>query len=377
MPKQRDYQVRADRKDKDLEALYDVGQKAGKKAIRKVGLWETIKSCLALLLLFFICGLIAAIVTGTSSAQSPSSSDNSCFQHKTLYTILPVEIRSNDSYLARELGKTTRNKTYKVLESKKAALFNSCWIRISNGWLLRRANSSVIRPRTRTSLQQTTSANTTSSRCYTLSKAYITGAMNIRKAASVSSAKVGSAQAGDSFTISQSKRGGDYCWLKISKGWIAKTGRVQSTKPISRTITVTCPIPPIYGSASLKNAVKRAYNVLGKHPAWCTYVTSAGAASFEQLTFGGCARLDSSERQIEVYLSQSLCRSNDAYVTAAFIVHEACHLHQLNAGSRLQDPYQDEPPCYQKQIEFLTSVMPGRYGSIVSQLRGKVKQYSR
>ncbi len=373
------YKIRSNSKD-------DFSDIAGGARQAKSGcsmLFEGCGKLIALLILMTIC---AAIFVGTTSAQGTRYSRGRCFPHKTLYTTAPVEVRNDDSRFARQVMQTVPGKTYTVTMSKKDSIFNSCWVRIREGWMLRRPTGSVIKPGSPT--QQTAITTTsdsatsaTSSRCYTSSKAYITGAMNIRSGPGTSNRKVGSAQAGESFTVSQSRRNGDYCWLKVNKGWIVKTGRVSSSKPVARSTTgpasstTPCPMPPVHGSAELKGAVHRAADVLGRHPNWCNYVTSARPASFAELTYGGCAQLDSSERQFKLYLSRSLCRSNDAYVTASFIVHEACHLHQLNAGSRLTNPRVDEPPCYQKQIDFLINVAPGRYGDVVSQFRDKIRQY--
>ena len=372
------YKVRSNSQDdfSDINTAYNVAKTGG-------GCWENIKSCLGLIFLLAICGFIASLMTGNASAQST----NNCFPHETLYTAQPIEMKRSDSRFSATRGKTRAFQVYRVLEAKKDTLFSSCWVRISGGWMLRRPTGSAIRPgkpaqrttTTTTPTSTTTSSNTTSStassKCYTGSKAYITGSMNIRSGPSVSNGKVGIANAGESYTVSNSQRNGDYCWLKISKGWMAKTGRVQSTKPtVSRTST-TCAIPPVYGSDELKRTVQRAYGILGRHSSWCNYVSSARPSSFSQLTYGGCAQLDSSERQFKIYLSQRLCRSSDGYVTASFIVHEACHLHQLNAGSRLTNLRQVEPPCYQKQIDFLTDVAPGRYGSVIRDSQSQIRRY--
>ncbi len=87
-----------------------------------------------------------------------------------------------------------------------------------------------------------TTTNTANNRCYTGIVAYITGSMNIRRDASVHSEKVDVATAGQSVTVRSSKRSGDYCWLQTSKGWIAKTKRVSSTKPtvVRTSQTATC-----------------------------------------------------------------------------------------------------------------------------------------
>ncbi|MCY4061254.1 MAG: SH3 domain-containing protein [Chloroflexi bacterium] len=66
---------------------------------------------------------------------------------------------------------------------------------------------------------------------------YVTGGMNIRASASVSSRVVASARAGDSFTVVESRAGARWCWLRINQGWMANTSRVQSTRPVQRDAT--------------------------------------------------------------------------------------------------------------------------------------------
>lgn len=69
------------------------------------------------------------------------------------------------------------------------------------------------------------------SNCYPHDTVYLTGSMNIRDSFSASARVVGTARAGDSFAVSQSRRGDRWCWLNIGKGWLAKTSRVSPTPP--------------------------------------------------------------------------------------------------------------------------------------------------
>ena len=67
--------------------------------------------------------------------------------------------------------------------------------------------------------------------CYPHEAAHLTGSMNIRDSFSASSRVVATARAGDSFAVSQSRRGAAWCWLKVGRGWLAKTSRVSPTPP--------------------------------------------------------------------------------------------------------------------------------------------------
>lgn len=311
------------------------------------------KKLFALIILFVMCG-------GLVSAQSARASDDSCFPHKTLYTTAPIEIRSSDSRFASSLGRTVTRKTYTVFDSKRDWLFNSsCWIKIQGGWLLRRPTGSAIRPGTTTSTSTSTRSTTTTSKCYTASKAYITGAMNIRSDPSISKNKVGSANAGESFSVSSSQRNGDYCWLKISKGWIAKTGRVQATKPTVSTTrtssTTSCNRHPSILSDS-SGRIKRAIDYLCRHaPSWYNYVVSkTSTVQANSGLVGGRAYVR--RRHIEI--------SPRAYPNtmemSSVIVHEACHIYQWEEGRyNGLAPREREVECIQKMIDYVVYVAPG------------------
>ena len=70
--------------------------------------------------------------------------------------------------------------------------------------------------------------------CYREKQAWITGQMNIRENPTVNSKKVGAALAGEDFSVLDSLQGETYCWLKIDKGWMAKTALISATKPEQR-----------------------------------------------------------------------------------------------------------------------------------------------
>lgn len=74
-------------------------------------------------------------------------------------------------------------------------------------------------------------STTAQSDCYPSGTVHIVGNMNIREGASTQSRVMSTTRAGESFTVSQSRQGDTYCWLKIGADWIAKTSRVSSTKP--------------------------------------------------------------------------------------------------------------------------------------------------
>ena len=402
--------------------------------------------------ILIVCGLISVAVL---HAQSTHASDDNCFPHKALYTTEPVDIRSNDSYIADWLGKTTKNKTYTVLKSKKAALFGSCWIKISSGWLLRRANASAIKP-AKPEQQTTNTSSTRVEKCYMSSKVYVTGTMNIRSGPTVSNRKVGTAQAGQSFSVSRSQRSDDYCWLKISKGWIAKTARVRMTASAMDTVSTssTAPVtgasggrcypsstayitgsvnvreqatanskvvqsvragqalrvqssaqgdtycwvktlhgwiaktgrvsstkPPVYtpsttnraglpqitGDAPFVSKVIAAYNYLrDRAPTWFNYAVSKTRTVV--ITYDSASFAYVNRKHVEV----SHEHTDPLILLASVLVHEACHMHQWDAGRyKRLDPKTREVECLDMQLDLILQLEPG--SSVVSKLRRAIK----
>lgn len=302
------------------------------------------------------------------TTQAAAQSDR-CFSHEALHTTRSVDIRSDDSYFARYIAKTERNKTYTVITSKKAALFDSCWIEIGDGWLLRRSDSSVIKPGAfeersparRSTTEQNASPTPIPSRCYSYSTAYVTGSINIRSGPGVGNSKVGSANAGESFTVSSSRRSSDYCWLKINKGWIAKTARVQSTKPAPPPIQMN--LPPIEGNTQFRQRIEAAYRYIARRSAyWLNYVTTARASriSADYLILGA-GQTRGSTRVIEINATAFLSPSHTAEL-AGVLIHESCHLHQWDQGKRSYGGsriVELEKECYGVEADALAGIAPG------------------
>ena len=449
------YKIRSNSKDdfSDIKKGYKIAKSGAG------GCWQGIKSCLGLILLLAICGFVMSVVSGTASAQD----DNACFPYKFLYTTGRVDIRSDSSRFSSSRTRTVRSKTYAVLESKSDSLFNSCWIRINDGWILRRATGSVIKPgkkgvvsnkratttttsdQAQTSAQNgdtcfphkslyttgeidirndisrsssssektvsnqtyavlesktdsfgscwikinggwilrratgssvkpgeagvTTTATTGSSKCYAASRAYITGNMNIRRGPSTNHTKVGLALSGESFTVSQSKRDEDYCWLKISKGWMADTGRVQANKPAvvqaqpsaktSTTSSISSTnldgLPPIDGDATFQSGIVKAFNYMrNRAPNWFNYVTAKVRSVGSHGAPGGKA-----------HVHQKRITINPSYYPntmelASVLVHEACHIYQFDRGNwQGVSVLTLEEECTQVQIDMVGQVAPG------------------
>ncbi len=344
------YRIRGQNVEKELTSDMRVAHTFTKQG----DCWHNIRARLTLILLLTVCGFAASMVTSESSAQGTS-----CFPQTTLHTTVPIEIRKHASYWTSYVGKTQRAVTYKVIESKNALLFGSCWVRIPEGWLLRKASSSAIKPgaygtNTRRNTNVTSSTSTTTTqRCYRGGMAYITGTMNIRSGPSTRNSKVGSAKSGDVLTVSTSEQKDDYCWLNTTKGWIAKTARVQATKPVVPSNAVT--YPPIYGEEQFVSRIRRAFDYMARKSArWYNYVRSVTRSiESSESVLGARAYTDSRRMAI----------NSDAFTEtmklASVLVHEACHFYQaiegrLDSLSRLGR----ETECVRIQIDFVEEVSP-------------------
>lgn len=355
------YKIRRNNQDdfSDRKTGYNIAKRGG-------GCLENIKSCLGLIILLTLCGLIIVAFTDAQNAQAL---DDSCFPHKTLYTVARVELRDGDSRFAKELEKTRVNKTYTVVRSYTDWLFGSCWIQTTRGWLLRRPTGSVIKPGAppaqQTDSTSATHTTTTSPSCYSSSKAYITGTMNIRSGPSTENSKVGSASLGDSFTVSQSQREGDYCWLKIGKGWIAQTGRVQSTKP---AVKPSSDLPPIEGSELFRQHVIEAFEFLRtKSPKWFDYTTPKIRKVVESSSSNGAVGwvtlANRNANHATVSIRGNSILEEGGWPLYAVLVHEACHIHQWNDGKYQKSKWfsidgEDERECFGVQAQAMSEIVP-------------------
>lgn len=252
--------------------------------------------------------------------------------------------------------------------------------------------------------------------CYSHNNAYLIGNMNIRESFSTTSQVVGTASVGDTFSVSQSRRGATWCWLDIGGGWLAKTSRVVSTPPVrAGTPTVNqpanvdnccfvnrqcnsdqqwadgfwayqrneCPVshvsapavsstlPPIHGSSEFADGIAAAFNFLRNNSQeWFNYSISGiqsihPKSSFpdqEQVNVESLAFIN--VRSQELYVAHKFALTSDiAYLASAF-VHEACHVYQWQSGkfSRwdwLFDIPDIERECYGIQATALSVISPG------------------
>lgn len=173
-------------------------------------------------------------------AQPLTTSASSCSSRKVVYAHTAVAIREAASHASAQVRYTAPGERLNIVGSQGLGLY--CWLQISEGWLLDSAQylssspditaPATVEPTLAQDEQSPEGAEPASGSCYRAEMAYIIGAMNIRASATTDSPVVASARAGDSYRVTQSKLGASWCWLSINQGWLAKTARVRSTRPV-------------------------------------------------------------------------------------------------------------------------------------------------
>lgn len=207
-------------------------------------------------------------------------------------------------------------------------------------------------------------------RCYRYNTAYVTGKMNIRENPSVSAKKVGTAEAGESYEVSDSRQGQTYCWLKIKEGWMAVTGRVRSVEPAATPEPDDRTFPKIvrgiyHGEA---RSVTHALEYLErKSDYWYNYVVDV----IKEIHVEQYVEIDGKEFALSVShpdnivkISYKFLRQEQSDIIAAALVHEACHVYQNERHgprSRIQvfsDTVKDERECYGVESRALLVISP-------------------
>lgn len=309
-------------------------------------------------------GIILSVLCVFALQGQVVGQNKSCYDKTTYVATKQSPIRKRPEF-AGGYDLTRKGQTLRVIGSRKIA--GVCWIQTPDGWLSLPRNSPS------TSVQADSTPITESPGCYRARVAYVTGTVNIRSVPRIDGRKVGTAWAGESFTVSNSQRGGNYCWLKTSKGWIAKTARVQSTKPAPAPAIKTCP-PVTEGDTNFRAKIKRACALIAQYPQWRNYLLQSGARSIGVLPLHilGAGRAEPRNRQIEI--TDATWHTISTPRVSGVIIHEACHIYQINAGrytGRNRNTLEAE--CYKVELDYMTQVDPE--SSFIPQLRDKVRQY--
>ena len=323
-----------------------------------------------------------------------------------------MTIRREPTLQGRKVRYTNPGEALEVIESSYVG--TACWLRVKGGWVRDSVLLESEAPTTKSD-----PVTSVSSSCYPHDTAYITGTMNIRASATTDSRVVAKAQAGNSFKVTQSKRGETWCWLKISKGWMAKTGRISSTKPTitvatrsdtpqtapqseidnccfvdrqcntneewqngywayqnnecaapSQSVapaTVSSGLPSIDGPPSFVSKAVAAFNYLrDRTPHWFNYVVAKAGSVGLNPFFGSRAYV--ARRRIQI----GDTHDDDTGILASVLVHEACHIYQWDEGRwNALDPTAREVECTEVQLDAMLQFAPGHW--FINRLRDNIK----
>ena len=178
------YKIQRDSQDdfKDIQTAHNIAKRGG--------YWENIKSCLGLIFLLALCGFISSLMTGNASAQTSSGS---CFPHTQAMILSrlpvyehPIKITTHTSHK----DSLQRGARVNILGLRTFGKW--CWLQIEGGWIpyIKVSVKGVTSESAPVSIDvsvQTPVKTPVVQRCYSASKAYITGTMNIRSGPSTSS----------------------------------------------------------------------------------------------------------------------------------------------------------------------------------------------
>ena len=229
-----------------------------------------------------------------------------------------------------------------------------CWLRVTGGWLV----DNVLLQETATTTASTTETTTTTTSttvrraCYSSAKAYVAGPMNIRQRATTDSRIVARANFGAVYDALGSQQGDKYCWVKISKGWIANTSRLSHTKPLPPPTPVPAPPPavqaaapaaigsphhivnsqgrhiPIYGDDRFRHLIASAfYYIRDNVPAFWPYLSIIDDVKFDWHACSAAYACAGWPHQV-VYFGP-VAYEVSIRGLASTLIHEACHFYQL------------------------------------------------
>ena len=205
--------------------------------------------------------------------------------------------------------------------------------------------------------------------CFPYDTAYVTGNMNIRELATTNSPVVNTTDPMDIFEVSESQQGDSWCWLRVSKGWMALT------RYVTHDISAVLPSIDDDGDIRFKNKVAKAFELMGqKTSRWFQYtVQIIDSVVLADLPGDSLAQVwNDGTNRVKVDLKGML---KDTAYFASILVHEACHLYQHKDASRQRSMlgWEEEKECYRIQASALRQIFPGH--SMIKTLRCASENY--
>ncbi len=338
--------------------------------------------------------LVLSATPRDAASQPQAEKAGGCSAQEVLYARAATGIRTDASYAGSVVRFTAPGERLELMGSANNG--GRCWLQVSEGWILDTALLASTAPDGTNPTSSLASGD-----CYQGKVAYIIGTMNIRASATTNSSVVAIARVGDVFIVTQSRQGEKWCWLKTTKGWLAKTLHVRSAKPVyssgaspslasqsspqsdidnccfvDRQCTTEqewkdgywayqnnqCGVPVqstlivsgrplIVGSATFISRLETTLDYLSANsPTWYAYVVGGTEkiTEFSDGVEGNCrAQAAGGHTEMEScipYFGTSY--EMQIFHTAAVLAHEACHTYQQRSGRHFA-PEEVEPPCQQ------------------------------
>lgn len=323
-------------------------------------------------------------------AEPSAASASGCYFREVAFTREPAPIRVEPRASGAFVRITTTGEELVIINAIHSD--GSCWLETTEGWLM---NDPQVISETffsfEAGLGETRQEPPT---CLPGQTVTISGPMNIREAPTTDSPVVASGQAGENYTVYEITLGVEWCWMKVWRGWLANTGRVQSSHPGDTVDADAAPTtapadddnccfegrlctteeewidgywahlndqcgvlprvslsqlsrPRVVGSKAFVNALNETLDLMEiKAPAVYRYVISATSLVEEHgpeanacgLAYVGTGRtsLGVCFDLVEAQLPELL------YAITAILAHEACH----HKGDDMNTGEFDHEPCY-------------------------------
>ena len=252
----------------------------------------------------------------TDTTTDTQAAQDNCYPYDDAIVTRDTTLRLSPRVASPHDELATVGETFEVLGSNHYGFH--CWVETITGWLI----GAYLRPS-----DLSTAADSPSS-CYEGHWTYVTGTMNIRESHTTASPVVGQAHAVESYKVTKSHQGETWCWLQISKGWMALTSYVSND--------IIDVLPPIKGDEQFKNKVVRAFEFIsGKSPRWFGYTVPKIQEIRPDPDLEANARVVASTGRVTI--SSNFIRENgrDFAMLASTLIHEACHVHQWDRGKAL------------------------------------------
>ena len=304
--------------------------------------------------------VVLAIGSGDATAQDAGGD---CYPQAVAVLTVRTTLRTDIGFEALAVREVDAGDEFAVTASREH--LGHCWVRTNDGWLyggyLETAPTLAATPTATATIGPTARPTATRrptatplSACYDAEWAFVTGAMNIRRQPTTASERVGATKTVDAYKVHQSTQGPSYCWLKVRGGWMAVTGFVRSTMPAVQ-------LPKIEGKADFIAEVNTALRYLKEEaPGWYWYVVKPARLIEEGPSWESTSYAYGSQDRMQM----GMYSIDSTLELLALMVHDACHLHQYDAGQRLKRDDDEartkaEIECYTVERDMLVEVSPG------------------